>query len=87
MNRKELARDELIGLSVKIKECSDPTWLGKKGLIIDETKNTFLIKIDKQEKKIAKNTAVFEFKYNDNKIIIKGSEIMYRPEDRIKKIR
>jgi len=87
MNRKKLARDELIGLNIKIKECTDPTWLGKEGHVIDETKNTFLIKIDNDNKRIAKKTAFFEFTYNDEKIIIPGSQIMYRPEERIKKIR
>ena len=87
MNRKNLAKDELIGLPIKVKECTDPKWVGKKGLVLDETKNTFLIKIDDKKKRIAKNTAVFEFEYNNKKITIKGSKIMYRPEERIKKIR
>lgn len=87
MNEKKIAREELIGLKVKIKECKDPSWIGKIGLIVDETKNTFLIKVDNQKKKIAKNIAKFEFEYEDKKIIIDGSKIKYRPEDRIKKVR
>jgi len=87
MNQKKLARDELIGLEVKIIKCTDPNWEGKKGNIIDETKNTFLINIDNIEKKIAKKTAVFEFEYEDKKITLPGILITYRPEDRIKKIR
>ncbi len=87
MDEKTLARDELIGLHVKIKECTDPGWKGKTGVIVDETKNTFTIETEDKYKIIAKKTAVFEFNYHGEKITLDGSKIMYRPEDRIKKIR
>lgn len=87
-DKKKIAKDELIGMKVKIKKCTDPRWEGKKGCIVDETKNTFLIEIDNKEKRIAKKTAIFEFINNkDKKISIKGSDIMYKSENRIKKIR
>jgi len=87
MAEKTLAKDELIGRFVKIVKCSDPVWKGKSGVIIDETKNTFLIKMNETQKKIAKKIATFEFEYDGKKIMINGSKITYRPEDRIKKIR
>ena len=88
MDEKTLARDELIGLHVRIRECTDPTWKDVSGRIIDETKNTFLIEtIDGRQKRMIKNTAKFEFDIKGEKIIIDGSKIMYRPEDRIKKVR
>jgi ribonuclease P protein subunit POP4 len=87
MNEKTLARDEFIGLKVKILECTDPAWEGQTGLIIDETKNTFHIKTKNKTKILAKKTAVFEFTINDEKIMITGEKIAFRPEDRIKKIR
>jgi len=87
MNEKNLGKDELIGLHVKILDCTDPGWKGRSGLIIDETKNTFTIKVADQPKMIAKNTATFEFNINGKRIILDGSKIKYRPEDRIKKVR
>jgi len=87
MNEKNLAKEEFIGQNVKIVDCTDPNWKGQSGLIVDETKNTFLIKTNHGNKKIAKKTAMFEFKTNDEKIIIDGKKIVYRPEDRIKKVR
>ena len=87
MEKKTLAREEFIGLPVKIKECKDPDWIGKSGLIVDETKNTFLIEIENEKKMIAKKTATFEFDYGGKKITFDGSKIAYRPENRIKKIR
>ncbi len=87
MDNKTLAREELIGLNVKVKECKDPGWIGKSGHIVDETKNTFLIEIKNEKKMIAKKAATFEFDYDGNKITLNGLKIAYRPEDRIKKIR
>ena len=54
MKKDMFAKEEFIGLHVKIKECEDPSWQGKTGVIIDETKNTFLIEINDQKKRIAK---------------------------------
>ena len=87
MNGRELIKDEFIGLQVKIIKCTDPKWIGKSGLIIDETKNTFTIKVDNQQKLIAKKIATFEFDVEGKRIEIEGSKIAYRPEDRIKKAR
>jgi ribonuclease P protein subunit POP4 len=87
MDERTLAREELIGLRVKIKDCKDPSWLNKSGTIVDETKNTFLIEIDDKKRKIAKKIASFEFEYRGKKITINGSKIAFRPEDRIKKVR
>ena len=87
MNEDMLSKDELIGLTVKINKCTDPNWLNRKGVIIDETKNTFLIRENKRNIRIAKNIAKFEFKLNNHKVKINGSKISYKPEDRIKKTR
>ena len=87
MNKNNIVKDELIGRQVIIKECTDPSWINMSGTVIDETKNTFLIETENQQKRIAKITATFEFEYNGKKIIVEGSRLMYRPEDRIKKAR
>ena len=87
MENRMFARDEFIGLNVKVIECKDPSWIGKTGHIIDETKNTFLIEIKNERKMIAKKAATFEFESNGKKITLNGLKIAYRPENRIKKIR
>jgi len=71
-------KEEFIGCAVIIERCTDPTWIGKQGIIVDET-NTI--------KKIEKKTAIFQVKLPERTIRIKGSKINYRPEDRIKKAR
>lgn len=87
MDENTLVKHELIGRQVRIIECTDPTFVNKYGTIIDETKNTFLLEINNTQKRIAKNSAVFEFEDNQKKITIKGSRLLYRPEDRTKKAR
>ena len=86
MNKEILAKEEFIGKHVTIQECSDPNWVNKSGIIIDETKNTFVIEIGDKKKRIAKNTAVFKFE-DYEETILEGSRLTYRPEDRIKKVR
>lgn len=87
MHEIPIVKDELIGKHVTIKDCKDPNLINKSGIIIDETKNTFLIRIDNKNKRIAKNIATFEFKQNRERIKINGLKIAYKPEDRIKKAR
>ena len=87
MYKTAIVKDELIGRKVTIKDCTDPNWINKSGIITDETKNTFLITENGREKKIAKNTATFEFEYHGEKQVIEGTRLTYRPEDRIKKSR
>jgi ribonuclease P protein subunit POP4 len=87
MEHEPIISDELIGRTVTIIECTDPSWVHQTGLIIDETQQTFIIEIEKKQKRIAKQTAMFAFEYHGKKTIVKGSRLVYRPEDRIKKTR
>mgnify|MGYP001583969834 CR=1 FL=1 len=87
MEHESIISDELIGRTVTIIECTDPSWTNQSGLIIDETKHTFLIETEKKQKRIAKQTATFAFEYHSKKTIVKGTQLVYRPEERIKKAR
>ena len=80
-------KDEFIGCAVAIKNCTDPTWIGKKGIIVGETQHLFLIEINNMIKQIEKNIATFQVTLPEKTIRINGSKIVYRPEDRIKKAR
>jgi ribonuclease P protein subunit POP4 len=87
MEPDAITTDELIGRPVTIIECTDPTWVNQTGIIIDETQHTFLIETKTKQKRIAKQTATFAFEYQGRKTIVKGTRLMYRPEERIKKTR
>jgi len=77
-------RTELIGLDVEV--LSAP-YSGISGKVVDETKNTFTIESAGTEKMVPKPGNVFRFVMGKGNIDLEGSEILFRPEDRIKKIR
>lgn len=81
----EFLMGELIGKNVEIKKSIRRELVGLKGKIIDETLNTFLIEVKKKEKKIPKVLCVFRFCVDHNYRDIDGRDLVYRPEDRIKK--
>ena len=77
---------EFIGLNVEIIESTNKNNVGLKGKVIDESYHMIIISSEKKIKKIPKKTSIFKFKQKkrlENKI--KGSTIVGRPEDRIKK--
>jgi len=80
---KNFLKQEFIGLSVKIIECTDKSLEGIEGIIIDETKNMLVIETGGKIKKVAKDIAKFEI----NGKIVDGKKIKYKPEDRIRKIK
>ena len=80
-----LAKHELIGLNVTIASSSDPGLLGRKGRIVDETRDMLIIESNGKEIRVQKEVVTLAFA--DYDIVIDGKKIRYRPEDRIKKVR
>ncbi|MBS7654387.1 MAG: ribonuclease P protein component 1 [Candidatus Bathyarchaeia archaeon] len=86
-NLSYILQDELIGLRVKVIKSSNPSSIGLSGKIIDETKNTFKILHNDDEKILIKRDCVFHFTLPDKTIIeVDGKVLIGRPEDRVKKI-
>lgn len=85
MNSKDIIKHELIGLEVKVIESKNKSHEGIKGSVVDETRNTLIIRTCNGLKSIAKKDATFVFKVNEHKVIVKGSLIIGRPEARLKK--
>ncbi len=78
-------RMELIGLEAQV--LGDGPYAGIAGIVVDETRNTFLIEGEGRERMVPKKGVEFQFVHRGQSAVIRGSEIMHRPEDRIKKIR
>ncbi len=74
---------EFIGKRLKVLKSPVESFRGKQGKIVDETKNTFVIEADNQEKTIPKKGSVFEIGGEK----IHGDDIMFRAEERPKKLR
>jgi len=75
MNR--IWKEELIGSEAEVISSKNPTLVGTKGKIIDETRNTITIK----NKKILKSHVTLKIKNQT----IEGKNLVGRPEDRLKK--
>ena len=73
-----ILRGEFIGKRISIP--------GKKveGKIIDETKNSFLVKTNNTRKRILKANSLFQIKTNNSFVEVDGNIIAMKPEDRIK---
>ncbi len=84
IRRRDILKHELIGLEGEIVSASDPTLVGKKGLIVDETMNTLLLATSRGEKRIPKKNVVIKVKINKEEVVIQGKRLIGRPEDRVK---
>ncbi|MEM3369344.1 MAG: ribonuclease P protein subunit [Candidatus Micrarchaeia archaeon] len=79
---------EYIGLKVEVINSASPEQIGIKGIVVDETKNTFKIeKEDGKEVLIPKKGSLFLFQKRGEVFSVEGSKILYSPEERLKKIK
>ncbi|MFA6214007.1 MAG: ribonuclease P protein component 1 [Candidatus Micrarchaeia archaeon] len=88
MTAQNLALHELIGLRARVAESASRPHKGLSGLVVDETKNTLVIRVGKVEKTVPKKGSVFLFTLpGGEKVRLEGGRIAYRPYDRPKKLR
>jgi len=85
--RGDLKRHELIGLEVEIVSSTHQGYVGIRGRVVDETRRMFVIESAGAEKKIPKGSCVFEFVDGGQRERVKGAEIEFRPEDRVKRVK
>lgn len=87
-DRKNPYQHELIGLKAEIVESSNPALCGKKGVIMDETRNTLKIEENGDIKVIPKKEVSLSVQLTEEKEVkMKGKKLVARPEDRVKKFR
>lgn len=84
---QNIYRHEFVGLPVEVTESTHSGYIGIKGIVVDETKNTIRIEDEQgQEKVIPKKVATFRITLPDGlEVEIEGKVIAIRPENRIKK--
>jgi ribonuclease P protein subunit POP4 len=84
ISARNILRHELLGLEVLVSTASNPLHEGVRGWIIDETKNTLLIRTSDGKQRIPKMRSVFRLTLeNGLKIDVDGSALMGSPERRI----
>ena len=75
----DILKGEFIGKEVKIPNKR------LEGKIIDETKNSFLIKMkNNKRKRLMKLNLVFQLKTDKSFVSIEGNSILMKPDDRVK---
>lgn len=85
---RSVARGELIGLPVRVAKANDAGLVGLSGTVIDETLRTLTVRRDDgRESRLSKDGASFEFTTPQGKVVVDGAAIVFRPEDRTKKVR
>ncbi len=80
---------ELIGTQLRVLHHTDPGLIGREGIVLDETKGTFLLDNDGKRSVVPKKGGRFRLTGLESdlrSIEIDGSDILYRPEDRNKKL-
>jgi ribonuclease P protein subunit POP4 len=82
---KNIFRHELVGLNVEILKSSNSYHNSISGKVIDETQKTLLVKQGDIVKRIAKKGTLLKFMLPEGYVEMKGSILITRPEDRIKK--
>ena len=77
---------DLIGATIEVVHANNKTLIGKKGKVLDETKNTITINTKEKKEKILKTHITFKI-HKDKKFeekIINGKTITKRPYERIR---
>jgi len=86
LNPESLARHELIGLEVLIETSSNPSQIGLKAQVVDETRNTFLLETKAKVLRLAKRNTSLIFTLPDGQNVrVYGSILISKPENRISK--
>ena len=70
-----------IGRSMVVTSSTDPTLVGRQGIVVDETRNT--VALLEGDQHLVLNKASISFTVDDADVVIQGAMVGQRPEDRI----
>ena len=82
----DIIRYEFIGTKGIVAQSPNIDYMGVGGLVVSETKNTFVFQDEGKPRSVIKEAATFDFTFNDGTVVeIDGKLLVGRPEDRLKK--
>ncbi len=82
----DIIRHEFIGIEGKVAKSPHQDYTNVGGKVIGETRNTFIFQKGSRRRSVIKESAIFNFKFNEGSIVqIDGKLLVGRPEDRLKK--
>jgi len=70
-----------LGRNLSVFNSTDPSLVGRSGLVVDETKNT--ISILENQNKVTFAKAAIEFLLDDSNSVINGADYLVRSENRV----
>ena len=82
---RDIPRLELIGKELEVIDADNPSLIGIKGKVIDETKNMLIIETNNETKKLVKKQVTIKTNIEGKTFTIKGEILQGRPEERLKK--
>ncbi len=81
---RNILRHEFIGLDVLVVEAANPLHRGISGRVIDETRNTLVIRTPCGDRRIPKSLSRFRFSLGEGLLVeVDGSALVMTPEKRI----
>lgn len=82
----DILRYEFIGAKGLVAASPNSNLIGVGGLVVGETRNTFLFQQEGLTRSVIKEAATFHFTFNDETVVeIDGKLLVGRSEDRLKK--
>jgi len=75
---------EFIGGFVEVLGAPNPSLKGLKGVVVDETKNFFVLETKKGFKKVPKHHSKFKISFGKESFVFSGDAVLVSPEERIK---
>ena len=86
ITQRNVIQHELIGLEANVVKSTHPGYVGIRGRIIDETRNTIVILDDDRKKRVQKSVVVLHLRLPEGSVIeVDGKQIVGRPVSRVKK--
>ncbi len=84
-NSRNIVLHEFIGLEVRVSKSLDANRRALSGTVVNETKNTLIVRTTRGIRSIPKNGSVFAFRVGGKSFTVDGAEICFRPDERIEK--
>lgn len=82
----DIIRYEFIGAKGVVAQSPNMNLMGVGGLVVGETRNTFIFQREGRTRSVIKETATFDFTFSDGTVVeIDGKLLVGRSEDRLKK--
>jgi ribonuclease P protein subunit POP4 len=81
-------REELLGRMITVVRSTDPGLVDVSGEVLDETMKTLVLRLEDGRRLVVPKVAVtIRFELEGRPVEIDGKTILFRPEDRVKKVR